>query len=451
MHDPLDLVDVLTDEVAQLRESGHDVAALDAVVRDAPHLTPPVLEEALARAEGAPRRPDWPYAEPSDWPSIVAALPEPDDSDRPGTPEGMRDRIHAAWLGRCIGCCLGKPVEGWDRTDVERLLEETGMPVISGYLPPLPAGWTGPPMKPAWVESTRGRVAYMPRDDDLDYTVIGLDILERCGLGFTADDVLDTWLVSLPYGRTFTAERTAYRNRLLGLRPPDTARHRNPYREWIGALIRTDAYAMVAPTSARQAARLAFTDASASHTANGIYAAMWSAALLWEALRTRSPDRAVRSSMDHVPESSRLHRALSTVVDLFDRGISWEDTHDVIREQWGRLSWVHAIPNAASIASAVLHGGGEVTPTVGLAVRAGWDTDSCGATAGAVVGALAGLAGIPADWSGPLHDELHSAVFGVERTSIGELADRTWRLGVALGSVASPAPAASVSSPSAGP
>ena len=53
----------------------------------------------------------------------------------------------------------------------------------------------------------------------------------------------------------------------------------NPYREWIGAQIRADICGYV-PRPPGAAAKLAFRDASLSHTANGIYGAMWSAALV---------------------------------------------------------------------------------------------------------------------------------------------------------------------------
>ena len=65
------------------------------------------------------------------------------------------------------------------------------------------------------------------------------------------------WLVDLPAGRTFTAERVAYRNLLDGISPPLTARIRNPFREWIGAQIRTDLYGWVNAGSPRRAAEWA--------------------------------------------------------------------------------------------------------------------------------------------------------------------------------------------------
>ncbi len=80
----------------------------------------------------------------------------------------------------------------------------------------------------------------MPEDDDLNYTVAGLDVLTATGVDSDSADVAQYWLRHLPALRTHTAERVAYRN-LMALRsPPESAWHRNPYCEWIGAMIRAD-------------------------------------------------------------------------------------------------------------------------------------------------------------------------------------------------------------------
>ena len=63
----------------------------------------------------------------------------------------------------------------------------------------------------------------MPEDDDLNYPLLALRLLERHGPDFTTDDVAQLWLDDLPAGRDFTAERVAYRNLLHGHQPP---RHR---------------------------------------------------------------------------------------------------------------------------------------------------------------------------------------------------------------------------------
>jgi hypothetical protein len=80
----------------------------------------------------------------------------------------------------------------------------------------------------------------MARDDDTDYTILGLHVLESYGFDFGPMDVAEQWMSHMPFLMTYTAERAAYRNLIHGMRPPETATHRNPYREWIGAQIRAD-------------------------------------------------------------------------------------------------------------------------------------------------------------------------------------------------------------------
>ena len=66
------------------------------------------------------------------------------------------------------------------------------------------------------------------------------------------------------------------------------------------------------------------------------------------------------------------------------------------------MHWVHTLNNAALVAFGLAAGGGDFDRSICLTVMGGWDTDSCGATAGAVAGALSGPAAIAKRWSAPL-------------------------------------------------
>ncbi len=59
----------------------------------------------------------------------------------------------------------------------------------------------------------------MPEDDDLNYPILNLQVLEQVGPDFTVEDIAGAWLNDLPAGRVFTAERAAYRNLLEGVTP----------------------------------------------------------------------------------------------------------------------------------------------------------------------------------------------------------------------------------------
>jgi len=422
---------LLADELVQSQQSGHDVdAGLLAVIQAA--ISEEAGEEAelgdlYRRLEAAPLRADWSFYEPSTLPEIMAAAgPGPRAVGRSG-PEDLEDRILAAWLGRCAGCNLGKPVEGygWNRLKLRTYLETAGAFPLEDYLPvldPMPEEFV---LNPCWPVATRGRVDGMARDDDTDYTMLGLKILEKYGPGYTSADVGYEWLSGMPYKTVYTAERVAYGNLVLGLQPPATATYHNPYREWIGAQIRADIFGYVAPGDPATAARLAYQDAALSHTANGIYGEMWAAALIASAFSASDAREAAEVAMSVVPSRSRLAASLRATLHAFDAGHTWEEAIASMEARLEGYDWVHTLNNAEVVMAALLWGDGDFGRTIGLAVEGGLDTDCDGATAGSVFGALHGTKSLPGHWVDPLHDTIHSALLGFDGASITDLAHRT--------------------------
>lgn len=352
------------------------------------------------------------------------------------TPVGvddLADRVLGGWLGRIAGNMLGKPVERgdyWTRDRIDRYLRQADALPLTDYLPE-PAG-TGEEfvLRPEWRRCVRGRIHGSCRDDDVDYAILGLHLLETHGFGFSTEQVGDLWLLRLPYLQTFTAERAAYRNLANGLKPPLTATYDNPYQEWIGALIRADIYGWTSPGLPRHAASLARRDAVLSHTGNGVYGAMWAAALVAAAFTAPTVRDALDTALTVIPASSRLARTVRRVMTLHETGLGWEDTLDTAAEETAGLGWIHTVPNAAVLTAGLLYGEGDFTRSIALTVRGGLDTDSNGATAGSVAGVLGGAAAIPPQWTVPLEDTVHSAVFGFDGVRISELAERTVRLAV---------------------
>jgi len=429
MHDPLSSYDLVHDELAQAAESGHPVAELQARFVETDRDDTAALEGLYAEVINTPRTGDWPYHEPDDLEAIVATLP--DDPAEPVDPGTLADRVLGGWLGRIGGCNLGKPVESgdyWTSARLEDYLRRADAWPLRDYIPvldPLPEGFV---FQDNWPQTTRGRVDGSARDDDIDYAILGLHLLETHGRRLSPAKVADAWLTLLPYQQVYTAERAAYCNLVRGVPIDEVARTRNPYREWIGALIRGDAFGWTNPGDPRSAIMIAYQDAALSHVGNGIYGELWSAALVASAFTAGSARQAYDRSLRSVPPGSRLHETLTAVRDLYDAGSTWAQALTEIQRRWGHYSWVHTVNNAALIAAGVLWGDGDYAATVGLTVQGGWDTDSNGATAGSVAGVLNGAARLPAQFVEPLHDRTRSALFGFDNSIISELADRTLRL-----------------------
>ncbi|GAA2521011.1 MULTISPECIES: ADP-ribosylglycohydrolase family protein [Streptomyces] len=357
-----------------------------------------------------------------DWPRPPAHPPSPPDPER----------LEAAWLGRAVGCLLGKPVEKLPLDGIRRLARAAGNWPLAGYftargvpeelLARYP--WNRRSAPTSLAENIDG----MPEDDDLNYPLLGLLVLRRHGRGFTTADVARVWLDELPAGRAFTAERVAYRNLLSGLEPPLTARHHNPFREWIGALIRADVHGWTNSGDPAAAAAQAHRDATLTHTANGVYAAMFTAAVIADAATgTRDVHACLRTGLTVVPPRSRLARAVEHAVRLAREHSDFTTVVDLLHDTYAATHhWVHAVPNTALIAAALTHADGDFAGSVCRAVSGGWDTDSNGATAGSIAGLLAGSpAALPDRWTAPLRNRLATSVGGFHGIGFDTLAQLT--------------------------
>ncbi|MFI1417996.1 ADP-ribosylglycohydrolase family protein [Streptomyces sp. NPDC020731] len=341
-------------------------------------------------------------------------------------------RLEAAWLGRAVGCLLGKPVEKLPLTGIRQLAQATGNWPLTTYFTahgvPEPLLTRYPWNRRSAATSLAENIDGMPEDDDLDHPLLALLVLQRHGRTFTPTDVARVWLDELPAGRTFTAERVAYRNLLSGLEPPLTARHHNPFREWIGALIRADVHGWTNPGDPAAAAGQAHRDATLTHTANGVYAAMFTAAVIATAATGDHDVHAcLRTGLTVVPPRSRLARAVRRAVELAHEHTDFDTVVDVLHDTYAATHhWVHAVPNTALIAAALTHAGGDFTGSVCRAVSGGWDTDSNGATAGSIAALLAGSPrALPEHWTAPLKNRLATSVGDFHGTGFDTLARLT--------------------------
>ncbi|MFJ8857418.1 ADP-ribosylglycohydrolase family protein [Streptomyces sp. NPDC102451] len=371
--------------------------------------------------------------EPSDLPAIRAACPRwPAARTRPVS--FGPDRLHAAWLGRAAGCLLGKPVEKLPLAGIRALARATGNWPLSTWFTargvPAQLAAAHPWNRRSAPTSLAENIDGMPEDDDLNHPLLTVLLLQRHGPGFSTSDLARLWLDELPAGRVFTAERIAYRNLLDGIEPPDTARHRNPFREWIGAQIRADVHGWTHPGDPGAAAEQAHRDAVLTHTANGVYGAMFTAAALAEAVGGETDVHGcLAAGLRVVPPRSRYAQAVRLGITTARAEQDFDTVVDRLHEAYGSTHhWVHVLPNAALLAAALTHADGDFGRSICRAVSGGWDTDSNGATAGSLAGLLAGRpAALPDRWTAPLKNRLATSVTGFGAIGFDTLAELTYQ------------------------
>ena len=268
---------------------GHETRGLLAELKGLPD-SYDALVEFGKRLRDLPMRSDWAYVEPNELDQIW----EQCDPGRPQgaigsiSPADASARARTAFLAAVCGNMLGKPLEvNPTLAEIRTAAERTGDWPLQDYITEDLLDALGKRSGSA-PETTRGNIRYVAPDDDINYSVIGMLVLEQKGHGFTRDDLSDLWLSNLPAAWTFGPERTFLLK--AGLHTLHAGREDRPLDEWVqawnprdeacGAAIRVDAYGYSCPGMPALAAELAWRDAGMTHRRTGIYGAMYVAAAI---------------------------------------------------------------------------------------------------------------------------------------------------------------------------
>ena len=398
-----------------------------------------------------PDDPELAEQEPNELPAIRALRPDgprelhwlPDDDE-------LFDRMYGAWTGRAAGCVLGKPVEcDLGRPDL------LARHAIKQYLQhrdewPLADYFTGRDVGDGFTlgcpNSQRERLTHVEDDDDIHYTIAGLAILEQCGAEFTWEHVACFWASHLPYTWICVSEKQAFDNFIthtanasLGrgqaipagrghATPAFTRRHWNPYRENIGAQIRTAGWAFACAGHPERAAEFAWRDASWTHERNAIFAAMFCAAIHAAAFVIRDPLALVRIGLSEIPQQCRLAQAIRQCLVWVERLPDFEACMEHIEAIYSDPYCPPVIIETLIVVIAMIYGHMETLSSTAISVMCGWDTDCNGATVGAIVGAASGFRAFTEHLVVPLHDSVRPQVFGFTEITLTELAERHTKL-----------------------
>ena len=343
----------------------------------------------------------------------------------------LRKRLEGAFISRLAGCTLGAPVEFHAIDQMKKWAAYTG-----DVFPPIEY-WSKVKtpkdlryQKTPFEAYTKEGLYQVPVDDDITYTLLNLLIMEAYGLDFTTHDVAIAWKKYLPYA--CTAEEVALKNLAIGIDPMHVADRDNPYCQWIGAAIRSDAFAYVAPGYPEKAAELAYRDAYLSHRRNGIYGEMFFAAAQSAAFAVKDPIEAIRIGLTEIPSDCLLAKDVQWALEEGTSVKDYQQARDLVEARFGTMSHAHTNNNACLTIFGLFIGGRDMTKVIGEIVAMGLDNDCTAATAGSIVGACVGIDQIPPYWYKLFNNTIDHYLKDLPRMEIDDVIDRFMRLALEL-------------------
>ena len=276
-------------------------------------------------------------------------------------------------------------------------------------------------------------------NDDMDIQLVWLIALEEKGIHIDARTLGDYWMY---YVTPHWAEYGNCKiNMRMGIQPPFSGTHNNPYTDSCGAYIRSEIWACLAPGCPETAVSYASRDALVDHgEGEGLYAEAFCAAMESAAFVEHDIRTLIHIGLSYIPEECAIAKAVRLAESLYDRRVPWMEARDEILRNFlggfiftvseedrkkgfvnGRTGW-EAPSNIGMIILALLYGEGDFGKTICLAVNCGEDTDCTAATSGALLGILLGIDGIEEKWKAPIGGKLKPACLNLgELGNLGNL------------------------------
>ena len=312
-----------------------------------------------------------------------------------------RDKVLAGWIGKSFGGVIGARLE--NHKELKNL-----------------------PIEEVWPEGK------MIPNDDLDLQVVWLEAMQERGLYLTSDDLQEFWQDRCWY---FFCEYGIFLNNVQrGIAPPLSGTWNNRFfKHSEGCPIRSDIWGFVAAGNPRLAAELAQLDGQLDHGSISIQAEQFLSAASAQAMVTDDLEEALSAGLSVIPEESPIARAVHRVREINRQYPDERQAWRVMIREFGNRNANDAITNHALTLLALFAGKGDIKRTLHLCANFGWDTDCTASTAGALLGALQGTAGMPEDWLGKLGKNLICGINVKHRNAtLAEFAEDTCRIGVEM-------------------
>ncbi|MBR5507112.1 MAG: ADP-ribosylglycohydrolase family protein [Clostridia bacterium] len=304
-----------------------------------------------------------------------------------------KKKVRGCWLGKNIGGTLGAPFES-----------KRGVFDVTYYT----------------HDYTKG---VLP-NDDLDLQLVWLNAAEKYGTEVDAKILASYWQM---FVTAHWSEYGAGKNNMkMGMVPPLSGWYHNAFKDSNGAFIRSEIWACLMPGNPQMAVKYAYEDSIMDHSDEGVYGAVFCAAIQSAAFAENDIFKLVDIGLSYIPEDCGVARGIKTVLDCYKNGEDFKECRRKILNEvpcsFGAfIGYEDREPEAdipvgadgydapANVAIAVLglvYGEGDFDKTICLAVNCGEDTDCTAATAGALYGLMYGDDFFDKKWLDPIGDEI---------------------------------------------
>lgn len=307
----------------------------------------------------------------------------------------LRDKILGCWNGKNIGGVLGAPYE-----ECQRSLHDVKFYQQDLYGNP-------------------------PGNDDLDLQLVWLNAAEKHGKKLNSHILADYWMEYIV--PNWSEYGMAKRNIRAGMLPPLSGAVDNRYKDSNGAWIRTEIWACLAPGHPDLAVKYAIEDAIVDHADEGVYAAVFCAAVESAAFVCDDKEELIKIGLSYIPEDCITAKAVKLIIDCKKRGLDYKEARaelfnkypgtfgvtfhkekELIREFPDGEPGMDA-PNAIGIIMiGWLYGEDDFEKTLCITVNCGEDADCTAGTIGAILGIMHGNHAIPEKWLKPINGVINT-------------------------------------------
>ncbi len=285
--------------------------------------------------------------------------------------ERYMDKIWGCWLGKCLGGAIGMPFEG--------------VPF------------------PVFLKEEDIFIRDVP-NDDLELQLVWMDAIRRYGTELTSRKLADSWLNKIQHG--CDEYSIAIHNMKHGILPPASGWHNNFFADGMGAVIRSEIWALLFAGRPDAAGYFACQDAQADHWGNGVWGEIFMAEAEAYACVHSNIEEALCFALGRLDHHSRLYQTISKVYQRYVCGMEEERARELLMRQEQRISnFTDCVMNLSFIVHSLLYGGGDFLKTILTAISFGRDTDCTGASCGAFLGIALGKKAIPEKWASKVKND----------------------------------------------